>query len=175
MKNLIILLIFAILTTACEKSTLKITYPNDNFFLGKLKSLGSDFTVGSGGQTITIKNTDGSETNYTFEKTISGLGGIYKDKDGKYMVVVPAGDKAHTVKDITPEQKQTLDEIIDIIGEENSGGLMGALTTTEGFDDKNVSNLKAGLSEEKQNQLQSIIDNNFKNGTNLGAYKEYTK
>ena len=175
MKNLIILLIFAILTTACEKSTLKITYPNDNFFLGKLKSLGSDFTVGSGGQTITIKNTDGSETNYTFEKTISGLGGIYKDEKGNYMVVVPAGDKAHTVKDITPEQKQTLDEIIDIIGEENSGGLMGALTTTEGFDDKNVGNLKAGLSEEKQNQLQSIIDKNFGGGKNFGTYKEYTK
>ena len=168
MKNLIIILIFAILATACEKSTLKITYPNDNFFLGKLKSL-NGFNVSADGKTITTDKT------YIFEKTISGLGGIYKDKDGKYMVVVPAGDSAHTVKDITPEQKQTLDEIIDIIGEENSGGLMGALTTTEGFDDKNVGNLKAGLSEEKQNQLQSIIDKNFKNGTNLGTYKEYTK
>ena len=168
MKNLIILLIFAILTTACEKSTLKITYPNDNFFLGKLKSL-NGFNVSADGKTITTDKT------YTFEKTISGLGGIYKDEKGNYMVVVPAGDKAHTVKDITPEQKRTLDEIIDIIGEENSGGLMGALTTTEGFDDKNVGNLKAGLSEEKQNQLQSIIDNNFRDGKNFGTYKEYTK
>ena len=168
MKNLIILLIFAILTTACEKSTLKITYPNDNFFLGKLKSL-NGFNVSADGKTITTDKT------YTFEKTISGLGGIYKDEKGNYMVVVPAGDKAHTVKDITPEQKQTLDEIIDIIGEENSGGLMGALTTTEGFDDKNVGNLKAGLSEEKQNQLQSIIDKNFGGGKNFGTYKEYTK
>ena len=52
---------------------------------------------------------------------------------------------------------------------------MGALTTTEGFDDKNVGNLKAGLSEEKQNQLQSIIDKNFRDGKNFGTYKEYTK
>ena len=167
MKNLFILLTFAIFSVACEKSILKITQPDDSFFLGKLKTIGNNFTVSNGGKNITV---DG--TNYNFEKTISGLGGIYSDGTN-YMVVVPAGDSAHTVKNITPAQKSTLDEIINIIGEENSGGLLGALTTKEGFDDKNVGNLKAGLSEEKQNQLQSIIDKNFKDGKNFGNYQEY--
>ena len=174
MKNLIILPLLAIFLVACEKSTLKITHPEDSFFLNKLKSL-TGFEVSGGGETITIKNSDGTKTNYTFEKTISGLGGIYSDGKGGYMVVVPAGNEAHTVT-MEKSDKETLEEIIDIIGMENSGGIIGALTTTEGFkDNKNIEGLKSGLSEEKQNQLQNLIDNKILNKTeqNLGEYKKF--
>ena len=167
MKNLIIIPILAIFFVACEKSALKITQPNDNFFLDKLKSL-NGFTVSGDGKTITTDKT------YTFEKTISGLGGIYSDGKGNYMVVVPAGDEAHTVT-MRKEDKETLEEIIDIIGMENSGGIIGALTTTEGFkDNKNIEGLKSGLSDDKKQQLENLISNKKLDEENLGTYKKYT-
>ena len=171
MKNLFVIFIFAILTTACEKSTLKITYPNDNFFLGKLKSL-NGFNVSADGKTITTDKT------YTFEKTISGLGGIYKNENATgqnddYMVIIPAGNEAHTIT-MKKEDKETLEEIIGIIGAENSGGIIGALTTTGGFDKNNVDSLKSNLSEDKVNALDKLINDKKLSNSNLGTYKKYT-
>ncbi|WP_432633940.1 hypothetical protein [Brachyspira sp.] len=170
MKNLIILPLLAIFLVACEKSTLKITHPDDNFFLNKLKTLGDDFTVSSDGKNITANG-----TNYTFEKTISGLGGIYSDGKGGYMVVVPAGESAHTVT-MGKDEKETLEEIIDIIGMENSGGIIGALTTKEGFTDKNnISGLTSGLSDDKKQQLEDLIANKKLDEKNLGTYEKFPK
>ena len=167
-KNLIILPLLAIFLVACEKSTLKITHPEDSFFLNKLKTL-TGFTVSNDGKTITTDKT------YTFEKTISGLGGIYSDGKGGYMVVVPAGESAHTVT-MGKDDKETLEEIIDIIGMENSGGIIGALTTTEGFkDNKNIEGLKSGLSEEKKQQLENLIATKELDKNNLGTYEKFPK
>ena len=169
MKNLIILPLLAIFLVACEKSTLKITHPEDSFFLNKLKSL-TGFEVSNGGQNIKVGN-----TNYTFEKTISGLGGIYSDGKGGYMVVVPAGNEAHTVT-MEKSDKETLEEIIDIIGMENSGGIIGALTTKEGFkDNKNIGGLKSGLSDDKKQQLEDLIANKKLDENNLGTYEKFPK
>ena len=171
MKNLIILLIFAILTTACEKSTLKITYPNDNFFLGKLKSLGSDFTVGSGGQTITIAG----KGDYTFEKKITGLAGIYKKSDDEYMFVLPAGDEAHTVT-VNATEKKALEEIINIVGEENSGSIIQEILSN---DQKLDANSISKNFPDKKSAIESVINNLYSdasgnnNKTNFGDYKKY--
>ena len=170
-KFFIIFFILTLSFVACEKSILKIMQPDDDFFLGKLKTIG-DFKVENGGKNIKI-----GDKNYTFEKTISGLGGIYYDEvNKKYMVVVPAGDEAHTVKDITPEQKETLDKILDIVGEENSGGIIGALTTNEGFtDNKNLEGLKSNLSEEKKKELEDLISDKKLSENNLGTYEKFAK
>ena len=72
-------------------------------------------------------------------------GGIYSDSKGGYMVVVPAGNAAHRVT-MTKEDKETLENIIDIIWMENSGGIIGALTAMEGFkDNQNIEGVKSGL------------------------------
>ena len=173
MKNLFVIFIFAILTTACEKSTLKITYPNDNFFLNKMTGW-TGLTIDNGGKTI--KTTDNKT--YEFEKTISGLGGIYKNENATgqnddYMVIIPAGNEAHTIT-MKKEDKETLEEIIGIIGAENSGGIIGALTTTGGFDKNNVDSLKSNLSEDKVNALDKLINDKKLSNSNLGTYKKYT-
>ena len=140
------------LAISCTVSKLEITKPDSSFFLSKMKDFG-DLKSSNGGQTITI----GSD-NYTFEKPIAGLGGVYKGTDDKYMIVVPAGDKAYALE-MEGKQKETLDKIIDIVGEENILGLSGALTTEEGFKDQtNIDNLKANLPEDKQKELQDLID-----------------
>ena len=170
-KFFIMFFILTLSFVACEKSILKIMQPDDDFFLNKMTGWGK-LEVSNGGQNIKI-----GDKNYTFEKTISGLGGIYYDEvNKKYMVVVPAGDEAHTVKDITPEQKETLDKILDIVGEENSGGIIGALTTNEGFtDNKNLEGLKSNLSEEKKKELEDLISDKKLSEKNLGTYEKFAK
>lgn len=167
LKIFIAIFIFT-LAISCTVSKLEITKPDASFFLSKMKDFG-DLKSSNGGQTISI-----GITNYTFEKPIAGLGGVYKDATGSnYMVVVPVGDEAHTVT-IKEEDKETLDKIIDIVGEENVGGLVGALTTEEGFNEGNVNNIKANLPEDKQKELEDLI-NNKNLDKNLGSYQKYPK
>lgn len=159
------------LAISCTVSKLEITKPDSSFFLSKMKDFG-DLKSSNGGQTISIKG-----TNYTFEKPIAGLGGVYKGTNEKgednYMIVVPAGEEAHTVI-VEKEDKETLDKIIDIVGEENVGGLVGALTTEEGFKDQtSIDNIKANLPEDKQKELQDLIDSKNLANKNLGTYKKY--
>lgn len=174
-SKIFITIFILILAISCTASKLEITKPDDNFFLSKMTGW-SGLDVKDGGKTITI-GTASASTNYTFEKPIAGLGGVYKDATGSnYMIVIPAGEEAHTVT-IEKDEKETLDKIIDIVGEENVGGFVGALTTEEGFNEENVNNLKANLPEDKQKELQDLIDSNdkFKNGENLGTYIKYPK
>ena len=168
MKNLIILLIFAILTTACEKSTLKITYPNDNFFLNKMTGW-TGLTVDNGGKTITIAG----KGDYTFEKKITGLAGIYKKSDNEYMFVLPAGDEAHTVT-VNATEKKALEEIINIVGEENSGSIIQEILSN---DQKLDANSIAKNFPDKKSAIESVINNLYsgsdENKTNFGNYKVY--
>lgn len=155
------------LAISCTVSKLEITKPDSSFFLSKMKDFG-DLKSSNGGQTISIKG-----TNYTFEKPIAGVGGVYKGTNDKYMIVVPVGEEAHTVI-VEKEDKETLDKIIDIVGEENVGGLVGALTTEEGFKDQtSIDNIKANLPEDKQKELQDLIDSKNLANKNLGTYKKY--
>lgn len=169
MKFSKILITIFILTLAisCTVSKLEITKPDDNFFLSKMTGW-SGLDVSNGGNNIKVDNKE-----YTFEKPIAGLGGVYKDATGSnYMIVIPAGEEAHTVT-IEKDEKETLDKIIDIVGEENVGGFVGALTTEEGFNEENVNNLKANLPEDKQKELQDLIDNKTWANKNFGEYKKY--
>lgn len=169
MKFSKILITIFILTLAisCTVSKLEITKPDDNFFLSKMTGW-SGLDVSNGGNNIKVDNKE-----YTFEKPIAGLGGVYKDATGSnYMIVIPAGEEAHTVI-VEKKDKETLDKIIDIVGEENVLGMAGALTTEEGFNEENVNNLKANLPEDKQKELQDLIDNKTWANKNLGEYKKY--
>lgn len=169
MKFSKILITIFILTLAisCTVSKLEITKPDSSFFLSKMTGW-SGLDVSNGGNNIKVDNKE-----YTFEKPIAGLGGVYKDATGSnYMIVIPAGEEAHTVT-IEKDEKETLDKIIDIVGEENVGGFVGALTTEEGFNEENVNNLKANLPEDKQKELQDLIDSKNLANKNLGTYKKY--
>lgn len=157
------------LAVSCTVSKLEITKPDESFFLSKMTGWGTNFTVDNGGANIKVEG-----TNYTFEESIAGLGGVYKDSNGSnYMIVVPAGGEAHTVT-VKKEEKEKVDKIIDIVGEENVGGFIGALTTEEGFKDQtNINNLKSNLPEDKQKELEDLIKDMDKN--NFGSYQKYPK
>ena len=170
MKNLIILPLLAIFLVACEKSTLKITHPEDSFFLNKLKTL-NGFEASGGGETITI----GSDK-YKFEKKITGLAGIYqKEGSDEYMFVLPAGNEAHTVT-VNAEEKKALEEIINIVGEENSGSIIqDILSKEEKLDAESISK----SFPDKKDAIENVIDNLYTSGNNnnkdsFGSYKKYT-
>ena len=151
-SKILITIFILILAISCTVSKLEITKPDSSFFLSKMTGW-NGLEVKDGGKTITI----GSD-NYTFEKPIAGLGGVYKGTGDKYMIVVPTGDKAYALE-MEGGQKEALDKIIDIVGEENVLGMAGALTNEEGFKDQtSIDNIKANLPEDKQKELQDLID-----------------
>lgn len=181
MKNIILIAII-ILTffISCRKSTLKITEPEDSFFLDKMKegdyTNGNDsFKVSNDGNNITIGN--GNNTNnYTFESDIMGIGGIYKDANSSnYIGVVPIGDSMHTVS-MSKEQKEAVTKIMDVVGEADSlkvvteilskgnGGKLDADSITQNLDDKKKAEVKKIIEESGLNDKNKFKD-----------YKEYKK
>lgn len=177
MKNIILIAII-ILTffISCRKSTLKITEPEDSFFLDKMKAGNytngtNSFEVKNGGNTVYINGKD-----YTFESDIMGIGGIYQDANSSnYVGVVPIGGSMHTVS-MSKEQKEAVTKIIDVVGETDSlkvvteilskgnGGKLDADSITQNLDDKKKAEVKKIIEESGLNDKNKFKD-----------YKEYKK
>lgn len=177
MKNIILIAII-ILTffISCRKSTLKITEPEDSFFLDKMKGGGytngnDSFKVSNDGKNITIGS--GSNTNnYTFESDIMGIGGIYQDTNSSnYIGVVPIGDSMHTIT-MDKEQKEALTKIIAVVGEENSLNVIKELSNGNGGK-LDANSITQNLDAKKKAEVEGII--NGLNGKNFGKYEKYEK
>ena len=177
MKNIILIAII-ILTffISCRKSTLKITEPEDSFFLDKMKGGNytngtNSFEVKNGGNTVNINGKD-----YTFESDIMGIGGIYQDTNSSnYIGVVPIGGSMHTVS-MGKKEKEAVTKIMDIVGEADSlkvvteilskgnGGKLDADSITQNLDDKKKAEVKKIIEESGLNDKNKFKD-----------YKEYKK
>ena len=180
MKNIILIAII-ILTffISCRKSTLKITEPGPSFFLDKMKGGnytngdGKDsFKVSNGGNNITIGN-GSNTTNYTFESDIMGIGGIYQDTNSSnYIGVFPAGDSMHTVT-MSKGEKDALNDIVKVVGKENSGPVIQEILTNNGKLDAEAITKNF---PDKKNEVENIIKKHKLDEKNkFGDYKEYKK
>lgn len=167
-----ILIIFILITAfSCKKTTLTITAPGPDFFLGKMQS-GNWDKVKVDGNKLTIDGKD-----YTFEDTILGVGGVYQGGDKGYIVAVPGGDNLYTVE-MDKTAKESIDEIMGIVGEENVTGVMKDLIDSGGDPSKvNVDKIAstAGVSEEEKKRLEDLFGklngNNFGNPNTIGPAK----
>lgn len=167
-----ILIIFILITAfSCKKTTLTITSPGPDFFLGKMQS-GNWDKVKVDGNKLTI---DGKE--YTFEDQILGVGGVYKGGDKGYIVAVPGGDNLYTVE-MDEKAKESIDEIMNIVGEENVTGVMKDLIDSGGDPSKvNVDKIAstARVSEEEKKRLEDLFGkldgSNFGNPNTIGPAK----
>ncbi len=169
MKNIILIAII-ILTffISCRKSTLKITEPGPSFFLDKMKEgkYGS-FEVKDGGNNITIGG-----NNYTFESDIMGIGGIYKDANSSnYVAVVPGGDSMYTVT-MSKNEKDALNDIVKVVGKENSGPVIQEILTNNGKLD--ADSITKNFPD-KKNEVENIIKKHKLDGKNFGKYEKYGK
>lgn len=185
MKPIKILLVFFILILsfiACKKTSLTITSPDSSFFLAKMQdgSYGTnEFIITNNGNKITTHGTN----NYTFEKSISGIGGFYKDDlhGTNYMVVVPTGGTVQTIT-MGAKEKETVEEIIGIVGEENTANvILGIHNSKNDYGNGEISNIdtdkvigNAQITEEERKKIEDLINGLGGNG-NFGDYKEYKK
>ena len=170
MKNIILIAII-ILTffISCRKSTLKITEPEPSFFLDKMKDGNyGGFNVSNGGNTVNIGN-----TNYTFESDIMGTGGIYQDANSSnYVAVVPVGDSMYTVT-MDKNEKDALNDIVKVVGKENSGPVIQEILTNNGKLDAEAITKNF---PDKKTEVEDIIKQyGLDNKNQFGDYKEYKK
>lgn len=181
MKNIILIAII-ILTffISCRKSTLKITEPEDSFFLDKMK--GGDYTngndsfkVSNGGNNITI-GSGGNTTNYTFESDIMGIGGIYQDTNSSnYIGVFPMGGSMHTVS-MSKEQKEAVTKIIDVVGEADSLKVVTEMLSKGNGGKLDADSITQNLDDKKKTEVKKIIEESGLNDKNkFKDYKEYKK
>ena len=182
MKNIILIAIIILtFVISCRKSTLKITEPEDSFFLDKMK--GGDYTNGDGndsfkvsddGKNITI-GSGNNTNNYTFESDIMGIGGIYQDTNSSnYIGVFPIGGSMHTVS-MGKEQKEAVTKIIDVVGEADSLKVIEGLSKVNGGK-LDADSITQNLNPEKKAAVEKIIKDSGLNDKNkFGDYKEYKK
>lgn len=175
MKNIILIAII-ILTffISCRKSTLKITEPGPSFFLDKMK--GGDYTNGTnsfkvknGGNTVNIDGKD-----YTFESDIMGIGGIYKDANSSnYVGVVPIGGSMYTVS-MDKNEKDALNEIVQVVGKENSLKVIEGLSKVDGGK-LDTEAITKNLDDKKKAEVKKIIEDSGLDKNKFKDYKEYKK
>ncbi|MEI0510626.1 hypothetical protein [Brachyspira intermedia] len=164
------LMIFILIASfSCKKTTLTVTSPGPDFFLGKMQN-GNWGGVKVDGDKLTI---DG-KGDYTFENPILGVGGVYNDGKGGYLITVPAGDNLGTVE-VTKKGKEAVDEILGIVGDENALGAINGIINSKDPNNINVDEIvgNADVTEEEKKRIEEIVsrlngENHFKNPETIG-------
>ena len=164
------LIIFILIASfSCKKTELTITAPGPDFFLGKMQN-GNWGGVTVNGDKLTI---DG-KGDYTFEEPILGVGGVYNDGKGGYLITVPAGDNLGTVE-VSSDGKQAIDKILGIVGEENALGAINGIINSKDPNNINVDEIvgNASVTEEEKKRIENIVNelnggNHFKNPGTIG-------
>ena len=163
------IIVFILLASfSCKKTSLTITEPGPDFFLNKIAS-GNWQGVTVDGDKLTIDGKD-----YTFNDTILGVGGVYQGGDKGYIVAVPGGDNLYTVE-MDQQAKESIDEVMNIVGEENITGVMKDIVNSGGDPNKiDVDKIAASLNvtEEEKDRLIELFgglsSSNFGNPSQIG-------
>ena len=156
---------------SCRQTTLTKTGPGDDFFLNNLAN-GNWDGVSVSGNTITITGGLG-DGSYTLDSTIGGLGGIYKDdkNNGDYIIAVPDGSNLHTVK-VNEEEKNAINGIIGIVGEENALGVITGIGNSDGNTSVDDVVKNANVTDKEKDKIQEYLD--IINGKGNGnGYQKY--
>ena len=163
------IIVFILLASfSCKKTSLTITEPGPDFFLNKIAS-GNWEGVTVDGDKLTIDGKD-----YTFNDTILGVGGVYQGGNKGYIVAVPGGDNLYTVE-MDQQAKESIDEVMNIVGEENITGVMKDIVNSGGDPNKiDVNKIAASsnVTEEEKDRLIELFgglsSSNFGNPSQIG-------
>ncbi|CRF31495.1 hypothetical protein BRSU_0182 [Brachyspira suanatina] len=167
MKTLSIISIVSILLIiSCTKDYgVKVTKPGADLILSKMQS-GNWAGASANGNTLNISGSTGLNGNYTFEEPVLGIGGVYKDSNGGYIMAAPAGNELYVVK-MNDEAKKAVDAILDILDDEGGEAVVGNLISAvidNGADKIDLSNsdeiLKGtNLPADKKAEIENILKN----------------
>lgn len=163
------IIVFILLASfSCKKTSLTITEPGPDFFLNKIAS-GNWEGVTVDGDKLTIDGKD-----YTFNDTILGVGGVYQGGNKGYIVAVPGGDNLYTVE-MDSKAKESIDEVMNIVGEENITGVMKDIVNSGGDPNKiDVGKIaeSSNVTEEEKDRLIELFgglsSSNFGNPSQIG-------
>lgn len=174
MKTLsIISIISIILIASCTKDYgVKVTKPGADLILSKMQS-GNWAGASANGDKLSI-NTGNNAGDYTFDLPVLGIGGIYKDSNGKYIMAAPAGSELYVVE-MDENAKKAVDAILDVLDDQGGEAVVGNLISSimdkgaENIDLSNSDEILKGtnLSAEKKAEIENILKNSqggFKNG-----------
>lgn len=174
MKTLsIISIISFLMIISCTKDYgVKITKPGADLILSKMQS-GNWAGATANGNKLNI-NTGNHQGDYTFEEPVLGIGGIYKDDKGGYIMTAPAGDELYVVG-MDADAKKAVDAILDILDDEGGEAVVGNLISAvldNGADKIDLSDsnkILAGtnLTPEKRAEIETILkasSGGFSNG-----------
>lgn len=178
MKTLsIISIISFLMIISCTKDYgVKITKPGADLILSKMQSGNwQNATVNGNNLTLSSSKNDG---NYTFEEPVLGIGGIYKDDKGGYIMAAPAGNELYVVK-MDEDAKKAVDAILDVLDDEGGEAVVGNLISAvldSGADKIDLSDsdkILAGtnLPPDKRAEIESILKKSNGKFTNGEAIK----
>lgn len=172
-KISIILIISFLLLTSCTKDFgTQVTKPGADLILSKMQS-GKWAGATASGNNLNISS-GGLAGDYTFDEPVLGIGGVYKDSSGNYIMATPVGDTLYAIK-MNAEAKAAVDTILDILddagGETVVGNLISAVIDN-GADKIDLSNSDkilegTNLTPDKRAEVEAILkasSNGFSNG-----------
>ncbi|WPC37141.1 hypothetical protein PQQ32_09645 [Brachyspira hyodysenteriae] len=178
MKTLsIISIISFLMIISCTKDYgVKITKPGADLILSKMQS-GNWQNATVNGNNLTLSNSK-NDGNYTFEEPVLGIGGIYKDDKGGYIMAAPAGNELYVVK-MDEDAKKAVDAILDVLNDEGGEAVVGNLISAvldSGADKIDLSDsnkILAGtnLPPDKRAEIESILKKSNGKFTNGEAIK----
>ena len=175
MRKTFIILILAILSlNSCTKDFgVKITKPGADLILSKMQS-GNWAGASASGNKLNISNGGTLDGDYTFEEPVLGIGGIYKDSNGKYIMTTPVGDTLYAME-MNQQAKEAVDAILDILDDAGGEAVIGNLISAvidNGADKIDLSNSDkilegTNLTPDKRAEVEAILkasSNGFSNG-----------
>lgn len=170
----IFILLFIMSLVSCTKNTgIVVTKPGSDLILDKMNS-GTWAGAKAEGNNLNISVSTDYQGNYTFDSPVLGIGGIYKNDKGGYILTAPIGSDLAVVG-LTPEAKKAVDAVLDVLDDAGGEAVIGNLINTvikEGADKIDLSNpdkILAGtnITMEKYEEVRSILERSqggFKTG-----------
>lgn len=182
MKQYFIFILLSIMSlVSCTKNTgIVVTKPGSNLILDKMNSgTWGGAAVSDGGNRLDINNSqNGNEGSYTFDSSVLGIGAMYKDQNGGYLLTVPMGPDLVVVK-VDQSGKNAINAVLDVLDDAGGESVIGNLVNVvvkEGADNIDLSNpdkILAGINipmekyEEVKNILMSSDKNSFTNAETI--------
>lgn len=175
MKQYFIFILLSIMSlVSCTNNTgIIVTKPGSDLILDKMNS-GTWAGAKAEGNNLNISVSTDYQGNYTFDSPVLGIGGIYKNDKGGYILTAPIGSDLAVVG-LTQEAKEAVDAVLDVLDDAGGESVIGNLVNVvvkEGADKIDLSNpdkILAGTSitMEKYEEVRSILEKSkggFKTG-----------
>ena len=166
----IFILLFIMSLVSCTKDTgIVVTKPGSDLVLTKMHS-GNWTGVKANGNSLTVTGGTKHQGDYTFDSSVLGIGAMYADGKGNYLLTVPMG-KDLVLVTVDQDGKKAIDAVLDVLDDAGGEAVIGNLVNVvvkEGADNIDLSNpdkILAGtnISMEKYEEVKNILMASNKN------------